>query len=368
MRLLSFQPFSLYANGGGSRILRRLYLGRETQVTSLPVSGVSSKPVTGGIKEIVITTLPATKKWMRWYLRDGVIWLRDNTFKFLTINRIRKAAVNIPYDVLHIVNHGPFSAALCDDKFCNGKKLWVSFHDHFSTTFSNFDDAKKLWHKADRRLLISKELGDEYQKLFGYKDYSIITDGVAADEINEPAETTELPVVIYFAGLLHLDYQELFKVLADALDILTAKNFSFKLILRGTQQIAFLTNRSFDVEYRPLTLNDGELKKELNSAAILYLPIKFTLPDFYWYSLSTKMVGYLGGTGAILYHGPCDCAAFNRLQSPGAAVCCTTLNIDDMVKAINITLNNKSEISTNAKTLARKDFNLVEIQERFWGT
>ena len=199
MKLLSFQPFALYENGGGNRILRRLYNNKESQVTSLAVVGFSSKPQTGSINEIIITAKPATQRWMRWYLRDVIIWLRESVFKFWTINRIRKAAKNLAYDVLHVVNHGPFSAALCTDFFCNGKQLWVSFHDHFSTTYSNFYDAEKLWNAADRRLVISKELGTQYQKLFGNKPYVTITDGVKESELSEPSTVKQAPVVIYFA-------------------------------------------------------------------------------------------------------------------------------------------------------------------------
>lgn len=366
MKLLSFQPFSLYENGGGNRILRRLYNNKESQVTSLAVVGFSSTPKKGNINETIITAKPATQRWMRWYLRDTVIWLRESAFKFWTINRIRKAAKDITYDVLHVVNHGPFSAALCNDDFCRGKQLWVSFHDHFSTTFSNFDDAKQLWSAADRRMVISKELGDEYQKLFGDKPYTIITDGVETSELSKPSIIKQTPIIIYFAGLLHLEYVELFKVLADALDVLTERGLKFKLILRGTQTIKFLNNRSFEVEYLPTTLNNPELKNELDSASILYLPIKFTTPDFYRYSLSTKMVGYLGGSGAILYHGPVDSAACAILKSAKAAVCCNTLKTEDMAESILNLVDSKNTASSAAKKLAVESFDMASIQKLFW--
>ncbi len=366
MRLLSFQAFSLYANGGGSRILRRLYRGREQQVISLAVEGYASKPKTGNINENIITVQPATRRWMRWYLRDGVVWLREYPLRFLTINRIRKAALKTTYDVVHVVNHGPFSAALCNDKFCSGKELWVSFHDHFLTMSSPFAVTSNLWNRANRRLVISKELGDEYQKLFGNKPYTIITDGVDDDEISAPVITTTTPVIVYFAGLLHVGYIPLFKILADSLDQLSRQGLSFKLLLRGTQDVDFLNNRLFAVDYKPVTLDDSELKNELNLASILYLPIEFTKPDFYLYSLSTKMVGYLGSPGTILYHGPADSAACIKLTGVDAAICCNTLNVDDMVKSITELLNDKGEISKNAKNLARQSFNMKTIQQEFW--
>ena len=141
---------------------------------------------------------------------------------------------------------------------------------------------------------------------------------------------------------------------------------AFKLVLRATQQIDFLTNRLFEVEYRPMTLNDKTLKDELDSADILYLPIKFTVPDFYLYSLSTKMVGYLGGSGAILYHGPANSAACKRLMAHRAAAVCSTLNADELAGAIANVLRQKQELSANAKLIALNEFSMESIRKQFW--
>jgi hypothetical protein len=367
LKLLSFHPFSLYANGGGGRILRRLYQGHDGEITSLAVESKQGTPLSGPVKEHIVYALPVTRSWMRWHLRTFIIALREKVFPPLTIRRIRKAAAQIPCDVIHVVHHGPFSSALCINEFA-GKKLWVSFHDHFSTTKCLFAESQELWNRADRRLVISDELGLEYQKLFGAKPYELITDGVYPNEITTAQETQATPHIIYFAGLLHIAYIPLFEVLADALDELSKQGLAFKLVLRATQQLPFLSNRSFGVEYRGVTLNDQELKAELDSAAILYLPIKFIDPDFYLYSLSTKMVGYLGAPGGILYHGPADSAACRLLQQSGAAVACNSLTLDEMIAAIQALLKNKTELSAKAKQLARTRFDMPSIQSRFWQT
>ncbi|MBK0380657.1 glycosyltransferase family protein [Mucilaginibacter segetis] len=366
MKLLSFHPFSLYSNGGGNRILRRLYLGREKNVSTLVVEGTPLKPHQGNIDETIIYASPLTRKWARWKLRNLLIWLRYNTFKPITIRKVQQAAKKIQYDVLHVVQHGPFCAALCTDKFIINKQFWLSVHDHYTTTHTSFDDAKLLWNKADRRLVISDELGKEYRRLFGDYNYEIITDGVKASEIKEPATTGSSPVIIYFAGLLHITYIPLFNVLADALDALSKQGHSFQLILRGTQRIPFLDNRLFATTYREVSLNDAELKQELDSSDILYLPIKFSIPDFYLYSLSTKMVGYLGAPGAILYHGPADSAACHLLQQHNAAVCCGKLDADELSIDILNLIANKADIAANAKQLAMERFDLQQIQKRFW--
>ena len=366
MKILSFHPFSLYANGGGSRILRRLYQGREAQITSLVVEGINNTPNKGVINEHIVHAWPTTRKWMRWHLRTWIIFLREEKLVKLTNRRIRRVAAQIPCDIIHVVHHGPFANALCTEEFAK-KELWVSFHDHFNTTKCTFSSSAELWNRAYRRLVISDELGIAYQQAFGNKPYDLITDGVYTDEITYPSvNDSPEPFEVYFAGLLHIAYLPLFEVLADALDKLSAEGLSFKLILRATQKLPFLSNRLFQIEYRGITLDDNELKAELNSASILYLPIKFTLPDFYLYSLSTKMVGYLGAPGSILYHGPGDSAAYNLLNKEGAASCCVTLNVDDLVASILDAEKNKTKFSVKAKNLAQNKFDMSAMQNKFW--
>ena len=58
MKILSYQSFSLYANGGGSRILRRLYKGREANVFSLAIEAGFYKPTIGAIAETIIPAIP----------------------------------------------------------------------------------------------------------------------------------------------------------------------------------------------------------------------------------------------------------------------------------------------------------------------
>jgi len=90
------------------------------------------------------------------------------------------------------------------------------------------------------------------------------------------------------------------------------------------------------------------------------------LPDFYLYSLSTKMIGYLGASGTMLYHGPGDSAACNLLRKGQAAACCISLVTDDMVKVILQLINDRNEYSANAKKVAYTEFNFDTIQKRFW--
>lgn len=363
-KLLSFQPYSLYCNGGGSRILRRLYGEKETDVCSIVIAN-EYQDYRGPIREKVVNAFPTTKRWMRWKLRNIAAWLRYNVFRGMSTGKILRAAKTIDFDILHIVDHGLFSTALCDHAIRKQKQIWVSFHDHFYTC-SSYEQTKLLWVTADRRLVISENLGKEYMRLFGEKSYEIMTDGVLKEEISKPLKKTNDPVKIYFAGLLHVDYLPVFDTLAEALDRLAKSGCRITLVLRGAKEIPSLNNRLFTTEYRPVTLAEKILKEELDEADILYLPIKFTTPAFYKYSLSTKMVGYLGAAGTILYHGPADSALCNLLERRKAAVCCTSLNPDDVFNSIQQIFSCGLTFSMNAKELAKTRFCLEGKRRQFW--
>lgn len=363
-KLLSFQPFSLYNNGGGARILRRLYSNYESDVYSLVIANEHQK-YSGIIKEHIIHAFPVTRRWMRWKIRDLIFWLRYNFFKKITNIIIQNHVKKIDFEILHVVNHGSFSTSLCNYAENHNKKIWASFHDHFSAC-SSYSDAEELWKISDRRLVISEELGQEYVKLFGLKNYEIITDGVLEHELSSPVQYISKTINIYFAGLVHIDYVPLFNAFANALEELIKEGYKIKIIIRGTLQIKCLNNRLVEVEYRKVTLNEEELNKERDDADILYLPIKFTNPGFYKYSLSTKMVGYLAARGIIFYHGPEDSAACKLLKKNNAAVCCTSLKEQSIINAFNNLLINKNRYSHNSKELAKKNFMLRDIQSRFW--
>lgn len=364
IKLLSLQPGSLYENGGAGRVLRRLFAGHEKDVTTLYAKAVAGPVRKGSIREVAVPAFPFHRSWMRWHLRTFVTFLRDNVFHNYNARRIVCAASLIDCDVIHIIDHGSYSSVLCNQQFF-GKPLWVSFHDHFSTVGS-FDGTHELWQRADRRLMISNELGLAYQKLFGTKDYELITDGVLEPEISTPKTLRNSPIRIYFAGLLHNDYHPLFETLAEAIELLNKDGVSCELILRGTQELAFLRNRSFKTRYLNDFVSDEDVKREMDEADILYLPMKFNLPDFYLYSLSTKMVSYLGASGSILYHGPEDSAACNLLRNYNASKNCSSLNADELKATITNLLDGYSLISKNAKKLARERFDLLSLRRQFW--
>lgn len=369
IKILSFQTFSLYQNGGASRVLRRLFEGKEQNVVSLYIyEGKKIKQDNFKIQEIAIPLYPLHRAWMRSFLRISGIYLREKFFFKWNLSRIHKAIEEKASNTIHVIDHGlyPGGFILGYHENCN-KDLWVSFHDHFKTTHSNIDITQMLWNRANRRLVISEELGIEYQNCFGKKNFDIITDGLDSSEISKPVLiNSDKTISLYFAGLLHMDYLPLFETLAIALDKLSSK-YKFKLILRGTQKIKNLENRNFMIDYRQDYIDDALIKAEMDNVDLLYLPIKFTDSYFYKFSFSTKMISYLGARGTILYHGPSESAVAKMLATHSAAISSYSLDVSDIVSQIEVLLTNPTiEFSINAKILAENSFLLKEIKQKFW--
>jgi hypothetical protein len=217
--------------------------------------------------------------------------------------------------------------------------------------------------------MISEELGNAYSAEFGTLEWETITDGVEQDEWRKPLVDIPERIVIYFSGLLHIDYKPLFHSMASAIDLLDRHWRDRMLVrLRGTQKLEFLDKRSFAVEYLPSTVEAAVLKNELDDATILYLPIKYFPAEFARYSLSTKMVGYLAAPGGIFYHGPRTGAAADLLGKHDAGVFCDSQDPKQVRDALLKLINSVGRVSENAKRLGRQQFEMGRIRGRFWRT
>lgn len=305
------------------------------------------------------------RKWHKLALRTFFSFLRQKFFYSFNFKKIRDTAKCIDCEIVHLVAHGSLTGALLDEKFLANRSLWVSFHDHYESV-SSFKDVEQLWKRADRRFVISNAMGEHYEEIFGRREWKVVTDGIEEADLAAPKIFKNSPLTIYFCGSLHLDYYQLFGVLADALDELNKKGTPLKLVLRGAHPIKPLNKRNFEIEYRAHTLNNSELKNDLQEADILYFPMKFNDPHFFKYSMSTKMIGYLAAPGVILYHGPLDSAAAQLLAESDAAMLVESLNPKNLVEKIPLFKTMGPELSKNAKQLALSNFSLTENRLRFW--
>lgn len=367
-KIISFQQFSISDNGGGSRILRRLTENNISELLFFSV--ITQKNYKKHIlnnKEIIYGLFPIKRKWMRWFIRDINSFLKLSFFYFYNSWIINRIAFKKDFNILHIVDQGKYSNVLLKKAIKNKIQIWVSFHDHFLSNASYKLVSQDLWKNANKRMVISKQLGVEYCNLFGEKPFIIVTDGIKSNEIFKPKTAIiSKDIQIYFAGLLHLDYYPLFETFCNTLDyIIKEKKCTIKLILRGTQKLDFLSKSLVEIEYKEFTLDSDVLIKEMNDSDILYLPMKYSNEYFYKYSFSTKMIGYLGASGNIFYHGPKDSAAAIFLQENGCAVVCDSLDPKEINDYFNEVVKD-FRYSENAKEVSANKFSLREMQSRFW--
>ena len=109
----------------------------------------------------------------------------------------------------------------------------------------------------------------------------------------------------------------------------------------------------------------------MEDADFLYLPLPFATQHewFSRYSLSTKMVTYLGTGLPILYHGPDYAAAAHTLHSKKAALFCESLVPEEMARQILQQTKNPevcTQIVEGALALGKQKFMLQDQRERFW--
>ena len=116
--------------------------------------------------------------------------------------------------------------------------------------------------------------------------------------------------------------------------------------------------------------SEADVQSDMTHADCLYLPLHFGEADepFATYSLSTKMVTYLGSGVPILYHGPGATAAYNILAKHRAAALATSLVPEEIARVLTDLLEADAavQIGQNALHLARNSFLRAEQHAKFW--
>jgi hypothetical protein len=212
-------------------------------------------------------------------------------------------------------------------------------------------------------------MGKEYSARYGKRDYEVITDGLAttaAGPLARPAKSLR----VYFMGLFHYRYQANFRALLDALKLIRAEHPDWDVSATCRCGSIFGKVEEDDV---PVTIlpfaPESEVTKDMLSADLLYQPLPFEADavNFGKFSLSTKLVTYLGSGLPILYHGPEDTAACQLLMKHDAAVTCTTLDPVVIARQLTESMSRREVIVKNALKIARERFMLADQQKRFWG-
>lgn len=253
----------------------------------------------------------------------------------------------------------------------------ITIHDDIEYTSLGHPFIKQMvsatahaWRGAAAVFTICDAMGNEYVRRFGQRDFITVTDG-----LKEIAAAPQLrpnnQLRIYFMGLFHIRYGVNLRALLDALKILRLLHpeWSISVVCRSG---GVSCNRTADDV--PLTVlpfaSEADVARDMESADILYQPLPFQDDSqaFGKFSLSTKLVTYLGSGLPVLYHGPRSTAASALLAEHDAAVLATTLDPSAIARQLMDTVARRDTIVRNALALARSQFLLVDQQRRFWQT
>jgi putative NADPH-quinone reductase len=171
-------------------------------------------------------------------------------------------------------------------------------------------------------------------------------------------------------GLFHLAYAQNFRAMLDALKIVRSRqpNWEIRVTSRSGGIACQLGDDDVPLKISQFTPDVSDAEQEMLTADILYLPMpfqEFALP-FNRFSMSTKMISYLGSGLPAFYHGPEDSAAGKLLMRHQAAAICTTLDPEAIATRLVDTIEQREVLVNSALKLARSQFMLADQQKRFW--
>ncbi len=225
----------------------------------------------------------------------------------------------------------------------------------------------EVWNGSAARFVISEAMGEEYCRRYGIQSYTIATDGLTESE-SAPLDRPERSMRVYFMGAVHLTYEENFHALYAALQEFqrTHSDWDVSLTIRGGTGFQFQSS-SVPVNLLPWG-SEEEVSRDLAQADYLYLPLPFgqECESFVRYSLSTKMVTYLGSGLPVLYHGPAHAAAGRLLSQEQAAIELYSLSSEDLGLALMNAPGKRQQVVYQAIALGRKQFSLKRIRNQFW--
>jgi hypothetical protein len=227
------------------------------------------------------------------------------------------------------------------------------------------------WLDSATRFVISEPLGREYSRRYGGRQFQIVTDGLSEVSVRENQPEPGY-LRIYFMGLFHMAYERNLRALLDGVAIFKKEHpmVAVDLSFRCEHIRPHVLKDSEHVRVLPFA-NEAQIERDLQNVDLLYMPIPFGQEheNFARYSVSTKMVTYVGSGVPILYHGPATSAAFDLLDRHRAAIFLTTLDPHEIARSLaKLTDSERAGAASNALELARNEFMLSDQRRKFWDT
>ena len=368
------QPFSVGSAGGGARILRALLEEAPVAAQSVCCSPDKPKPWRN---EVHVRTRPS---WGRLEHSRFASLPKSTTSLFAPSfrRRLRRLCRQLGARAIHAVPHAGLDFADAQDVARElSLPYFISLHDDLAYTAVDAVDATKrevamrsAWQDAAGRFVISDLLGRAYCERYGEREFQIVTDGLktlAPVRVGGDAKVLR----IYFMGLFHMAYERNLRALVDAVATLQRDHpaMAISVTLRCEHVRPQVIAGVRDVTVLPFA-DEAQVQRDMESADLLYMPIPFgeEHENFARYSLSTKMVTYVGSGIPLLYHGPTTSAAYRLLHQHRAAMLLPTLDPGEIAAALTgQDAEARQQIAKNALALAEREFMLADQTRKFWG-
>jgi hypothetical protein len=314
-------------------------------------------------------------EWSRFHSALGRF---DGVFRSRFESRLRDVIEDHHIKAIHTIPHTYDIVPISRVASQLSIPYFLTIHDDLQVTSSGhpllgqmLDALGHAWRNATGLFVISDEIGQEYSRRYGARDYVIVTDGLTSVP-DAPLPRPKASLRVYFMGLFHVRYGTNLRALLDALKIVRSQHpdWDISMTCRCGKIFCALNGDDVPVNLIPFAPDESVVETDMLSADLLYQPLPFEpeAANFNRYSMSTKMVTYLGSGLPILYHGPQDAAAYNLLAKNHAAIMCSTLDPEIIAKQLVDAASIREVIVSNALALARSQFMLADQQRRFWGT
>lgn len=374
-KILFIQPFSLgFAGGGGARILRALLAKSSLPWHSVCCSPQRPRPWPNE------SHLPSRPSWGK-IERSRFAMLPKMTMSIFAEGfrrRLKSFCANECALAIHAIPHSGIDFAHARSIARElGIPFFISVHDDLAYTAAHEGPAaihqsamRDAWLDADARFVISDALGREYARRFGNRDYQVVTDGLTSLNSPRPVSASET-LRIYFMGLFHLGYEQTFRAFLEGLTLFERqhRNVTTTVTCRCEHIRPHVWKDIKAVKILPYS-DEAQIQRDMQDADLLYMPMPFgeEHENFARYSVSTKMVTYIGSGLPIFYHGPTTSAAFELLNQHQAAIVSTSLDPREIAKSFETDRSTRERIVGNALALARTEFMLSDQAQKFWDT
>lgn len=372
MTLLSVQSFGIRAPGGGPRILRALLAEPPIPVTVVCTDS-HPPPRAETFDELWSPARPRLSPLEGTRL-GGLASAAEWPFAPRLRRRLEAVCKERGAVAVHAVAHTTDFLSARETARALGLPFLLSLHDDVRYAMEGRPDRAlamrgltQAWRDADQRYVISSQLGDEYCRRYGTRPYSIVTDGLD-DAAIAPRPVPPTALRVYFAGLFHRAYGDALIAFLDALESMwSPRGREISFTGRCGSLPEMTPGGRVPVAVLPFA-DEARVQEDLRAADVLYMPMPFNPrhADLLRFSLSTKLIAYLGSGRPIVYHGPPEGAAYDLLEREGAAILVTSLNPAEIRMRLEEAAAEWPEVAENGLRLARKRFRLTDQRARFW--